>query len=81
MVITFALMKAYKTPFYLHIMVACSYSVTSIQVWHMMKMPLKPKRSHLPCQLFNVAFLEKSCIKCGPVTAFYHNEWFITSFP
>ena len=61
MVITFALIKAYKTPFYLHIVVASSYGVTSIQVWHIMKMPLKPKKnSHLHCQLFNVAFLENS---------------------
>lgn len=46
-VIICALVEAYKTPFYLHIVVACSYSVTSIQVWHIMKMSLKPKRSNL----------------------------------
>jgi len=57
-VITFALIKAYKTPFYLHIVVASSYSVTSIQVWHIMKMPLKQKISHFHCQLLNIAFLE-----------------------
>jgi hypothetical protein len=54
------LMKAYKTPFYLHIVVAFSCSVTSIQVWHIMKRSLKPKRSYLRCQLFNVVFLENS---------------------
>jgi hypothetical protein len=48
---------------------------------HITKMPLKPKRSHLRCQLFSVAFLENSCIKCGPVMAFYRNEWFTTFFP
>ena len=58
MAITFALIKAYKTPFYLHIVVASSYSVSSIQVWYIMKMPLKQKISNLHCQLFNIAILE-----------------------
>lgn len=35
----------------------------SIQVWHMVNMPFKPKRSNLHCQFLNISFLEKLCIK------------------